>query len=32
MMNFSGTTGKALNRRQLELVAGRVSAFNECFY
>jgi hypothetical protein len=32
MMSFSGATGKALNRRQLELVAGRVSAFNECFY
>jgi alkylhydroperoxidase family enzyme len=32
MMNFSGDTGKALDRRQLELVAGRVSSFNECFY
>jgi alkylhydroperoxidase family enzyme len=32
MMNFSGDTGKTLDRRQLELVAGRVSSFNECFY
>ena len=32
MRNFSGATGKALDRRQLELVAGRVSAYNECFY
>jgi hypothetical protein len=32
MMNFTGATGKALDRRQLELVAGRVSSFNECFY
>ena len=24
--------GRALDRRQIELVAGRVSAINECFY
>jgi hypothetical protein len=32
MMNFSGDTGRSINRMQMELVAGRVSAINECFY
>ncbi len=32
MANLSGPTGRALDRRQMELVAGRVSAVNECFY
>jgi alkylhydroperoxidase family enzyme len=32
MMNFSGDLGRSLNRMQMELVAGRVSAINECFY
>lgn len=32
MMNFSGDLGRSLNRMQIELVAGRVSAINECFY
>ena len=29
---MAGTTGRALDRMQLELVAGRVSSINECFY
>ena len=32
MMKFSGDHGRAINRMQMELVAGRVSAINECFY
>ena len=32
MMNFSGDLGRSINRMQIELVAGRVSAINECFY
>lgn len=32
MSNFSGPTGRSLNRMQMEIVAGRVSAINECFY
>ena len=32
MMNFSGNTGRSIDRMQMELVAGRVSAINECFY
>jgi hypothetical protein len=32
MMQFSGDHGRAINRMQMELVAGRVSAINECFY
>ena len=32
MMNFTGPTGRAINRMQIELVAGRVSSINECFY
>ena len=30
--NFGGDTGRALDRMQIELIAGRVSALNECFY
>ena len=29
---MSMETGRALDRAQIELVAGRVSALNECFY
>ena len=32
MMNFSGDLGRSINRMQMELIAGRVSAINECFY
>ena len=32
MMDFGGETGRAINRMQVELVAGRVSSINECFY
>jgi len=32
MMNFSGPTGRSINRMQIELIAGRVSSINECFY
>ena len=32
MMQFTGDHGRAINRMQIELVAGRVSAINECFY
>lgn len=32
MMNFTGPTGRAINRMQIELVAGRVSSISECFY
>ena len=32
MMNFSGPNGRSINRMQIELVAGRVSSINECFY
>ena len=32
MMDFGGDTGRAINRMQVELVAGRVSSINECFY
>ena len=32
MMNFSGDLGRSIDRMQMELVAGRVSAINECFY
>jgi hypothetical protein len=28
----SADPGRALSRAQIELVAGRVSALNECFY
>ena len=30
--NFDGVEGRAINRMQIELIAGRVSAVNECFY
>ena len=32
MMNFTGPNGRAINRMQIELVAGRVSSISECFY
>ena len=32
MMDFGGETGRTINRMQVELVAGRVSSINECFY
>ena len=32
MANFGQSDDRAINRMQMELVAGRVSAVNECFY
>ncbi len=32
MMQFSGDLGRSIDRMQMELIAGRVSAINECFY
>ncbi|MBL4681837.1 MAG: hypothetical protein JKY88_14080 [Pseudomonadales bacterium] len=32
MANFVGQDDRAINRMQMELVAGRVSSYNECFY
>jgi hypothetical protein len=32
MMQFSEIPGRSMNRMQIELVAGRVSSINECFY
>ena len=32
MMQFAAPTGRAINRMQIELVAGRVSSISECFY
>lgn len=32
MSNFTQPEGRSINRMQIELVAGRVSAINECFY
>lgn len=32
MTQFGDFEGRALNRMQMELVAGRVSSYNECFY
>ncbi|MBT4521782.1 MAG: hypothetical protein HOC23_17425 [Halieaceae bacterium] len=32
LMQFSSPTGRTINRMQVELVAGRVSSVNECFY
>lgn len=32
IMDVGRDTGRAINRMQIELVAGRVSAHNECFY
>ncbi len=32
MANFDRQEGRAINRMQMELIAGRVSSVNECFY
>ncbi|MFT7685677.1 MAG: hypothetical protein ACI9FB_001022 [Candidatus Azotimanducaceae bacterium] len=32
MGNFVQQKGRAINRMQMELIAGRVSSYNECFY
>ena len=32
MMQFTGDLGRSIDRMQMELVAGRVSSYNECFY
>ena len=32
MQNFVGLETRSINRMQMELIAGRVSAVNECFY
>lgn len=32
MQIFAGDTGRSIDRMQIELVAARVSSFNECFY
>lgn len=32
MANFVKDEARAINRMQIELVAGRVSSINECFY
>lgn len=32
LLDFSADTGRSIDRAQMELVAGRVSAINECFY
>jgi len=32
MANFDSPENRSINRMQIELVAGRVSAVNECFY
>ena len=32
IVDFGAIPGRHLNRMQIELVAGRVSAYNECFY
>jgi hypothetical protein len=32
MAQFRDIPGRALNRMQIELVAGKVSSINECFY
>ena len=32
MMQFADIPGRAINRMQIELIAGRVSSHNECFY
>ena len=32
ILDFSYTHHKGLNRSQVELVAGRISAINECFF
>lgn len=32
MQNFIGLDSRSINRMQMELIAGRVSSINECFY
>lgn len=32
VMAVKGDTGRSLNRMQMEIIAGRVSSINECFY
>jgi hypothetical protein len=32
VMSVKGDTGRSLNRMQMEIIAGRVSSINECFY
>jgi hypothetical protein len=32
MTNFVKDDNRSINRMQMELIAGRVSAINECFY
>jgi hypothetical protein len=32
MTRFSGDLGRSIDRMQMEIVAGRVSSYNECFY
>lgn len=32
MGNFTQNTDRTIDRKQIELIAGRVSSFNECFY
>ena len=32
MQDFVGLDSRSINRMQMELIAGRVSAVNECFY
>jgi hypothetical protein len=32
MTLFADIPGRSINRMQIELVAGRVSSHNECFY
>jgi hypothetical protein len=32
VMSLKGDTGRSLNRMQMEIIAGRVSSINECFY
>jgi hypothetical protein len=32
IVDFGAISGRHLNRMQIELIAGRVSAYNECFY
>ncbi|MFT4614494.1 MAG: alkylhydroperoxidase family enzyme [Bacteroidia bacterium] len=32
MMQFTGDLGRSINRMQMEIIAGRISSYNECFY
>lgn len=32
LVRFTAATGRSINRPQMELIAGRVSSYNECFY